>query len=257
MVKNSRRYYIRKLFRELRNWDKIDEDFELIKAQANIIDKFKPSQSGGDVEKEYGERMIKFYLLRKNWNIVNRKISNIYSPLTSKAHYTFFHHVCILLALYGLFQLFMLPDVCKEGYQMLHNSYLFITEIMIVTLCLLLLVEIFLKSDSVCRILRIDFIPQFPKLYSVFLFIAIAILGVLFSYSLERGWRELWILEFCESNLIYKSIFLPYVSFIVYFLLNLWDFVCECWNLNVIIPDLKRKRSRLLWKIKSNYEHNK
>lgn len=242
---------IRKLFRELHNWDKIKEDFEKIKFEEGIVDDYRPvSSNGEDTTEEWENKMIRFYWLKNNWNIVNQKLSYQYSSLLSKDHYTFFNHVCILLALYGFFQLFMLPDVCEKGYEILHNSYLFITEIMIIILALLLGFEFIQKVEPFSKILKIDFISRVPLLGSVLMFILIVALGFLFSFSLEWGWRTPWTLDFCESDLIYSSIFLSYLSFIVYFLLNLWNFGQECWSLNMEIPELERERLRLLWKIK-------
>lgn len=241
---------IRNLFRQLHDWDKIEAESEVIKKEIGIVEAYRPALSERKHEELEDEKIAAYYGLKQEWDIVNQKILNLYSSLMSKDRYTYFNDVCILLALYGFIQLFMLPDVYKEGHEMFRNSYVFITEILMITLLLLLVVEMIQKMECISKFLKIDYIVRIPRVFSVFVFLFIVFLGIGFSFTLEYQWRDPWVGDFCEKDLVYASIFLPYASFIIYFLLVFIEFVYECWCLKITIPDRKRERSLLLWKMK-------
>ena len=139
----------------------------------------------------------------------------------------FFNMVCVVVGLFGMAQLYLLPDVGVDNYWT--HVYLFGTEILLVLLVAALLAEIF------CRFLfeREEGFRCFKG--SVFLFVFVGVVAFLWTDLVESGIigsGRLWI---SEEAFFRCSLFIPCLPFFVYFLLLLCDSVRDWWRTKKVV----------------------
>jgi len=127
-----------------------------------------------------------------------------------------FNIVCVLLGLYGIMQLCLLPDIMKS--LILWDAYLYSTEIISAVLLLLLILELICKCTEKSEPF---YFIKFSIWAGVFIFLFSYILSKLKAEGIFASYKL-----FCrEESLVYGSIYLSYISFVVYFILQSWEHV--------------------------------
>ena len=195
------------------------QDKERIEQEAsgyrNKIENFK---AGFEVPKEVSEADKKRFLIKKEkFERIYQSYTRIRNRLQCEMPCSYcFNMVCMLLGLYGMMQLYMLPDIPQSPF--LRNAYLYCTEIMAGILVAILILE------GICK-----WVGKSEPFHAVKISIWGGILALGISYWLSHctvcGTFAPFKLCCDEERFVYVSIFLPYISFVVYFIFQTYDYV--------------------------------
>ncbi|MBE6280840.1 MAG: hypothetical protein E7095_02090 [Bacteroides sp.] len=231
---------IEKLFRVFYDNKKLEQGLEKNQRLMSSIDQHRPVITDTFHEEiEIDKKALSlFYEMKDKWTKATQNILNIYIRVMSTDRSVFFNNVCIVMALYGLFQLWILPDICEKGYEVFRNAYIYATEILLGILGVLFLSEIVFKFKGL--------VIKIPHLCSIVLFLFLAIGTWLFSYLYSIDSIKPYYADFNEDKFIYYSIFIPYFSYIVYFLITVmfvvWDWILMCF----VVPYYEWRRRKAM-----------
>lgn len=231
---------IEKLFRVFYDNKKLGQGLEENQHLMSTIDQYRPVTTNTLHEEiEIEENVLSlFHEMKEKWTKATQIILNIYIRVMSTDRSVFFNNVCIVMALYGLFQLWILPDICEKGYEVFRNAYIYATEVLLGILGVLFLGEVIFKV--------IGTVIKIPHLCSIVLFLLLAIGAWLFSYLYSIDCFKPYYADFNEDEFIYCSIFIPYFSYIVYFFITILFVVWDCILMYVVIPYFERKRRKVM-----------
>lgn len=143
-----------------------------------------------------------------------------------------FSCICLFLGLYGLMQLCLFPDINHSEF--IRYVYLYFTEI------LLYMIAIFIFIDGYCWFKWIEKNDYYYKL-TVGIFLGVFILGCTFAWLTRSEIFKPGLLPCSENTFIYMSIYLTYISYIVYFILNLMEYCRELYLAKYKIPKMSEK----------------
>lgn len=217
--------------------DGLNNNLKLI----NEIERFRPIQIPHE-EDPTEMTMKQYHVFKTKWEHITQQILNIYREVMSKDRSTFFNDVCLFLGLYGLFQLCLLPDIAKSDFIVWRHAYIYSSEILLVVLFLLLIGEIVLRH------LNIRFNSKISRLFSILFFGVIVLISWLLSiaYSYFNDNNSLFKLWISEDLFIYLTIYITYISYIVYFVVLFFSYLKDRRLIKKVIPKLNSNRERLL-----------
>lgn len=178
-----------------------------------------------------------FFTIKRDLTRYNTEILNKYQRIGNYDCSVCFSCVCLFFGLYGLMQLCLLPDV--DNCVFIRNVYLFFTEILLWILGILLFVDLYCMYK---------WEPKTSYFYktSIGAFVVLLLIALLFSLLMMTGCFEPGTLPWKEDSFIYSSIYITYLSFIIYFIMNLLEVVRELYIVKIKIPQLQNKRKALL-----------
>lgn len=144
----------------------------------------------------------------------------------------FFNMVCVVVGLFGMMQLYLLPDVGVDDYWT--DVYMFAVEILLVLLFVTLLAEV------LCRFCfdREEGYRCFKR--SVALFLLVLGSACLWEELVADGIIPLGRLWISEEAFFRCSLFVPCLPFLIYFLLLFCDSVRDWWRAKKVVR-LKNK----------------
>lgn len=239
---------IEKMFRQLYDEKQLEDSFTYNQMQMKKIESYRPNEKAHDEEMP-NITMKQYYEIKEAWEHKTLRILNIYQNVLSRDRSTFFNDVCIILGLYGLYQLCLLPDITKSSYFIFRDAYIYTSEILLIVLFLLLIAEIGLRSYN------IRFGIKMSRLLSIMLFIAIAIGSCILSIAYNFDVYSPFYLCIAEDTFIHLTIFITYISYIVYFVVVLSFYIRDKWLISRKIPQLVAEREKLLVNIRNRNIH--
>lgn len=191
-------------------------DFGEFDKRSNEVEIWTGTLIGNKTVETLTESDKEFLKQKHEFRKLNQTIIDSIQINNSKKRSWYFEYICLFLGLYGLFQWFLIPVINNV---LLRNIYMFLTEAVIILLFWYLGKEIWLSYHIIQK-----------KVSSSSYWAFVIKFIILLSFSVLWGWGvEKWGLPTCnlicsETNFILVSFLLPYVSYIVYFLLSYYDF---------------------------------
>lgn len=140
--------------------------------------------------------------------------------------------VCLFLGLYGLMQLCLFPDISHPGFA--RYVYLFFTEILLFLIGVLFVVDIYCWAKWVEK-------NEYYYKTTIGVFLGVLMVGCLLAWLTQQGTFNPGSLSCSDETFIYFSIYLTYISYIVYFILNLMEYCRELYIVNCELPAMSKK----------------
>lgn len=192
------------------------------------IDEMKEDLRAGDYSEQ--EKMAFYSICDKHQKTCTQML-NLNNRIGEYSCSVCFGCVCLFLGLYGLLQLCMLPDIAHPGF--VRNVYLFFTEI------LLYLIGIFFFVDIYCWVKWVEKDDYYYK-STIGLFGGLLALMYVFAWLAQKGIFKPGTLPCSDETFIYLSVYLTYISYIVYFILNLMEYFRELYLAKFKIPGMSK-----------------
>lgn len=229
---------IEEMFGQLYDEGQLEDNLNHNQMLMSEIEQYRPVQTSYE-EDVIGISMKRYHNLKIQWESITQKIIDIYRQVLSRDRSTFFNDVCIVLGLYGLLQLFILPDISKPDFIVWRNAYIYCSEILLGILSFLLVGELGLRFGN------IRFGSKISRLFSIFIFCVIVLFSCFLSSAYYNGYYSPFSLWISEDQFIYYTIYITYISYIVYFVVVFLSYLKDKWMLRIKLPKLMKERKKM------------